>query len=780
MRRGLFILLVFLFPVIAYSQQAAPSVVPRLLQIKLKESDVAKVQASRLSVSGDSVVSIGIQRLDVLNQQFGVSKMRRVFPYAGKYEEKYRKYGLHLWYELVLDEGVDPVLAVDFYKSTGAIEDAEPVYKVVRITGLSNSLDIDTSTYTTYQASSSGISRSATVNDPTISKQWHYHNDGSIAGSLAGVDIGLFDAWDVTMGASNIIVAVLDGGVDYAHTDLAANMWKNTAEIPGNGIDDDDNGYIDDIYGYDFYEDTEVITADKHGTHVAGTIAAVSNNGIGVAGVAGGSGSGDGVRIMSCQIFEANGPNGATSADIHRAFLYAANNGAVICQNSWGYDTPGYQSALDLDAIRYFINEAGTDENGNPRSGTPMVGGIVIFAAGNNANKIGYTPTNKYYPQAYDEVVAVSAIGPNGRRAVYANYGDWVDITAPGGHYPAAQNQQIYSTIPGNGYGYDAGTSMACPHVSGVAALILAKYGSSTYTPDMLRNRLLASARSLEELEPTYAPQMGTGLLDALSALNWIHATQITLNQSSLSMLDKHTAQLTANVLPLNASSKSVVWSSSDPNCVSVDNDGNIQAFYDGGRSATITATTADGGLTATCNITVHRERIFISETRLKLLSGQTAQLTAAIVPTNIHGRQILWSSSNPACVTVDTNGKLAALCDGGKSAIITARSDDGELVATCEVLINTKVTAPEGFSPNNDGHNDLFRLVLQENVKYTLKVFDKSGQLHYESADYQNNWNGIANKGPVKGKKVAVGTYYYILTSHEGLAKRGYVIVKY
>lgn len=778
MRRSFFILLVLLFPIAAYAQQAVPPVVPRLLQVKLKESDVAKVQASRLSVSADSSVSVGIQRLDVLNQQFGVSKMQRVFPYAGEYEAKHRKYGLHLWYELVLDEGVDPALAADFYKATGEIEDAEPVYQIKRIVGLSENQD--TTRYTSREIISSGISRSAVPNDPQLSKQWHYHNDGSIAGSVAGVDINLFDAWDITMGSTDIIVAVMDGGIDYMHEDLAANMWINTGEISGNNDDDDGNGYKDDIHGYDFYGKTGDVTADTHGTHVAGTIAAVNNNSKGVAGVAGGTVGGNGVRLMSCQIFEAMpGTGSASSTDIERAFVYAADNGAVISQNSWGYDTPGYQNATDLRAIKYFINEAGTDAHGNPRPNTPMVGGIVIFASGNNARFPGYNPANKYYPQAYDEVIAVAAVGPDGKRASYSNYGDWVDITAPGGHM-SPLNNQVYSTLPGNSYGYDVGTSMACPHVSGVAALILSQYGTSTYTPDMLRDRLLISACSLKELDPVAAPQMGAGLVDAHKALAWVHVTGIALNHTSLNILDTHTAQLSANILPLNASNKKVVWTSSNPSCVSVDENGEIKAFYNGGQSATITARTVDGNFEATCVVTVHKEQLSISETVLKLLNGQEARLTAAIVPTNIANRQILWSSSNPACVSVDSNGNVTALCNGGQSATITARSDDGELEVTCEVLIYTEVSVPEGFSPNNDGHNDLFKLVLQENIKYTLRVFDKSGQLHYESLDYQNKWDGVANKGPVKGKKVSVGTYYYVLTNHEGLVKRGYVVIKY
>jgi gliding motility-associated-like protein len=749
-----------------FAQRTPYSVEPKLLRLKIKDADEAKVRSGRLSVSSDSTVKVGIRRLDVLNEQFGVSNMRRVFPDAGKYEAKHRKYGLHLWYELVLDEDVDPVLAAGFYKATGIVDEAEPVYRVMRIN------DVSTNSQDSVHSPSSGISRSSFTDDPDFSKQWHYYNDGAITGSVAGVDINLPDAWDITMGSQDIIVAAIDGGIDYNHLDLTANMWVNTAEIPGNGIDDDGNGYVDDYYGYNFYDDIGNILADKHGTHVAGTISAVNNNGIGVAGVAGGPGGGNGVRLMSCQIFEANGVGGATSTDVQRAFMYAADHGAVICQNSWTFN----QDPLLLEGIRYFINEAGTDENSDPLPNTPMVGGVVLFAAGNQGS------SNRYYPQAYPEVTAVAAIGHDGKRASYSNYGDWVDISAPGGHKPpsTSSSRWIYSTLPGDTYGYDVGTSMACPHVSGVAALILAKHGHEAYTPDSLRARLYASARSLADLEPDYANRMGAGLVDALRALQWVHVSSVALDRTSINLLDGHTTRLIADVQPVNAGNNKVVWSSSKPDCVSVDEDGNIRAFYDKGRSAVITARSVDGGHEATCTVSIFKERVDISDSSVKIMEGQKTRLTASIRPTNIFNRQILWKSSDPSCVSVDSNGNIEALRKGGRSAIITAYSDDGDIEALCTVEVYTEVMVPEGFSPNNDGYNDLFTIILQEGEKYNLRVFDKSGRLHYEGIDYQNNWDGIANKGVNKGKKVPVGTYYYILKSRDEPVKRGYVIIKY
>ena len=145
------------------------------------------------------------------------------------------------------------------------------------------------------------------MNDPLLQDQWHYQNDGTLAYSKKGADINLFKALEITHGSPNVIVAIVDGGIDINHEDLAANIWINTAEKNGtSGKDDDGNGYKDDVYGWNFVDNSATIVPHSHGTHVAGTVAAVNNNGKGVCGVAGGSGHGDGVRLMSCQIFTPN------------------------------------------------------------------------------------------------------------------------------------------------------------------------------------------------------------------------------------------------------------------------------------------------------------------------------------------------------------------------------------------------------------------------------------------------------------------------------------------
>ena len=221
-------------------------------------------------------------------------------------------------------------------------------------------------------------------NDPELEWQWHYYNDGSLDPELCkdGADINLLNAWKYTAGDNRVIVAVCDGGVMANHPDLADNMWVNEAEMSGAaGVDDDGNGYVDDIHGYNFVADSGNVTADDHGTHVAGTISAVNNNGFAVCGIAGGTGNGDGVRLMSLQIFE--GEDGCYQHQLAQAFKYAADNGAVIINNSWGYDVAGYKNDGEYEqwdsvlknAIEYFETNAGLD-------GT-MTGGVAIFAAGN-------------------------------------------------------------------------------------------------------------------------------------------------------------------------------------------------------------------------------------------------------------------------------------------------------------------------------------------------------------------------------------------------------------
>ncbi|MBO7312322.1 MAG: S8 family serine peptidase, partial [Alistipes sp.] len=389
--------------------------------------------------------------------------------------------------------------------------------------------------------------------DPNLAQQWHYNNDGTVdfPNAKAGADINLFSAWKHTAGRNDVIVAVVDEGVCYTHEDLAANMWVNKGEVAGNGVDDDGNGYIDDIHGYNF-ADGGKITWNKakdsgHGTHVAGTVAAVNNNGIGVCGVAGGTGKGDGVRIMSCQIMS-NGDS-AGPATTAEAIEYAADNGACVLQNSWGFEAGAIgndymfetgQTGVEIKAFEYFMKKKNCEA---------LDGGIVIFAAGNDSKSVAG------YPAAWNKLIAVTAIAPDGLPTHYTCYDRGCNVAAPGGEYGPQVSKPgcVLSTLPpdvpgakGAKYALYQGTSMACPHVSGIAALAISyalDNGIKMSLPE-LKDIIVSSVRNLNDFMDTnfktnydpysagsqinlasYKNKMGTGLIDAERVLMAVRGT---------------------------------------------------------------------------------------------------------------------------------------------------------------------------------------------------------------------------------------------------------------
>ena len=332
-------------------------------------------------------------------------------------------------------------------------------------------------------------------NDPELEWQWHYYNDGSLSELCSpGADINLLNAWKYTAGDNRVIVAVCDGGIDTDNKDLADNMWVNEAELNGqSGKDDDGNGYIDDVYGYNFVKNKGLVTADDHGTHVAGTISAVNNNGFAVCGIAGGTGNGDGVRLMSIQIFEGN--DGCYSSDIARGVKYAADNGAVIINNSWGYDPGIYYGDNEYESWDSVLKNAFTYFKNNARLEGAMEGGLVVFAAGNE------TYSEASYPGAYRDYISVSAMSSDHKATYYTNYGPGVNVCAPGGdaNYAGWLTISSVSITEKDGYEYMQGTSMACPHVSGCAALAVSyalKQGY-TLTADELHRLILTSVHDI-------------------------------------------------------------------------------------------------------------------------------------------------------------------------------------------------------------------------------------------------------------------------------------------
>ncbi|MGC1240370.1 MAG: S8 family serine peptidase [Chryseosolibacter sp.] len=472
-----------------------------VVRIKLSEPLASELERKTITTDATGEVVTGVETLDQLNRQFSVRRFTRVFPHAGKNEARHRKYGLHLWYEMNTDRNIPVSAIIQSYQSQNHILKAEPVYKKAIVGSDAGNFGprvVAEKSEEKFLPSSS--------NDPLLGSQWHYNNTGQTAGR-PGADISLIDAWKVETGNKNVIIAVTDQGIQANHVDLAANMWVNTGETAGNNVDDDNNGYIDDVHGYSFIDRTGDIPPGSHATHVAGTVAAVTNNSVGVAGVAGGSGQGDGVRLMSCAVF----PEEGSGDGFAEAYVYSADNGAVISQNSWGYTFPGVYETVVLEAIDYFIAEAGKDANGIQTG--PMNGGLMIFSAGNE-NDDGH-----YYPAFYEPVVAVASSTHRDLKALYSNYGDWIDITAPGGETYDTEDEGVISTLPNNQYGAFMGTSMACPHVSGVAGLILSKFSKSGFRPETLRQRLLHSVDDIYSLNPAYVGKLGTGRLNAARAL---------------------------------------------------------------------------------------------------------------------------------------------------------------------------------------------------------------------------------------------------------------------
>ena len=433
--------------------------------VLFSEEITAQIEAS-LELGLLRTKSAGI---DDMLEQMGVTSMERLFPHAGEYEIRTRREGLHRWYVLKYSELVPFTKANDGLGSLPGIEIVEPVRKI-KIQDFND------------------LSRDL----------WGLNN---VSNPL--YDINVTPVWkDYTTGNPDVIVAVVDEGVQLNHPDLAANCLKT--------------GH------YNAYDNSSTIFSGDHGTHVAGTIAAVGNNGVGVVGVAGGDSAAGklGVKIMSCQIFKET-PEGMVSsaAASAAAIKHGADNGAVISQNSWGYvfDANGDGQVTgdelkeaqrttilssDKAAVDYFIKYAGCDNEGNQLKTSPMKGGVVIFAAGND--NIAYGS-----PADYEGVIAVGAIARDGSKSSFSNYGDWVDLAAPG--------TDILSTVTGSGYRSMNGTSMACPHVSGVAALVVSYWGGAGFTNDMLKEKLLKGSN------PTAIPasyRIGT-LVDARGAITY-------------------------------------------------------------------------------------------------------------------------------------------------------------------------------------------------------------------------------------------------------------------
>lgn len=551
----------------------------------LDQTQMSKTRSGKATRSG---IPSTDEVLDIL----GSYSFERVFPVDANTEARTREAGLHLWYTVKFDKSTDLKAAAERLKQLGEVTKVQTNGRIKRAYN-TDSKRIYLSDKALQQKATRAAA-SGEPNDPGFAYQWHYRNLGAgnygfenlndnQAGAEAGCDVNAVEAWKTCVGDPSIIVAVLDEGVMYTHPDLEPNMWCNPGETTqGEKADGDGNGYEGDLHGYNFVEESGNITWSDandsgHGTHVAGTIAAANNNGIGVSGVAGGDGTpNSGVKIMSCQIF--SGQNSVTLAGEARAIKYAADNGAVILQCSWGYNssesselsgyTPGPATEkewaetypLEKEALDYFINNAGSP-NG------VIDGGIAVFAAGNEY------AGNPAFPGAYSKCVSVASLAADYTPACYTDFGSLVTLSAPGGdleyygkigetedEYWAETGEQkgaVLSTLVKNGqpaYGYMEGTSMACPHVSGVAALGLAYavkqnrhyraadfislmkksvkdldshyQNGATKTYYMNHTTVGASPETIELSK--YIGKMGAGLIDAAQLLNGIQNKELS------------------------------------------------------------------------------------------------------------------------------------------------------------------------------------------------------------------------------------------------------------
>jgi subtilisin family serine protease len=305
----------------------------------------------------------------------------------------------------------------------------------------------------------------AVPNDSQFGNLWGMRNIGQTVNSdpgVSGADSRAHLAWDTYTGDANFVIAVIDDGTNNTHPDLAANMWSNPGEVAGNGLDDDGNGLVDDTWGWDFYQGDSSPYNTKHGTHTAGTVGAVGNNGTGVAGV-----------MWRCKLMALRflGPNGGYTSDAISCVQYLTQKQVKVSNNSWGGG--GFSQGL-YDAIAASRN----------------VGHLFVAAAGNSGINSDSSPA---YPGAYnlDNIINVAATDNNDGRASFSNYGaSTVDIGAPG--------VNILSTYGTSGYSYLNGTSMACPHVAGAAALVYSANPSYSYT--QVKNRLMSTARAVSSL----------------------------------------------------------------------------------------------------------------------------------------------------------------------------------------------------------------------------------------------------------------------------------------
>lgn len=482
-----FFILIMLVCVWSSTMFAQTETEPNVVIVKFDRSFVEnELKPNFKKKSPDAVPSVKSKSISMLNQKHAVKKYIPVFITDPRYAERHKEFDLDLFYriEYSTNETVEEVCQ-SFAQGTEVLL-AEPNF-------LNSTTEV--------------VEKKP--NDPEYALQWGFKNE-----DYPGLDINIEEAWQITTGHPDVIVGIIDNCVEHTHKDISSNMWYNFNEIPYNGIDDDGNGYVDDFLGWNFRDGNDNVgpdadVDDSHGTHVAGMVAARSNNGMGIAGAAGGWGNEKGVRMMFFRTGQRNDAGDDRIVYGYQSMVYAADNGAAIVQCSWG----GFSlSATGRTSIEYFQRYGG---------GTALNGGLVVAAVGNNDSNV------LFYPSCAPNVLTVGAMTNIGSRSSFSNYGTWVDICAPG--------TNIYSSVPYNQYGMKNGTSMACPIVSGVAALTLSAaldLPMSLRTPAWLSDVLTRTATQNWWKEDNHSSLIGP-LLNAGAAVKYARdfAEDPTANQ---------------------------------------------------------------------------------------------------------------------------------------------------------------------------------------------------------------------------------------------------------
>ncbi len=426
---------------LSQTKNLQPEIVPGVVAVKIKSSAAAQTLAMANTITG-------LSSLDAKLQRFGATSVQKMFRHK-PIPPNSNIPDISRILKVRIPERLSPVMVARELEGDPNVEYAEPVY-VRRLL--------------------------AVPNDPMYAQQQHLPQ------------IHAPEAWNIQKGDSTVLIAIVDTGVDYHHEDLAANVWTNESEANGAvGVDDDGNGFVDDIHGWDFGDGDADPTppppgtnAAGHGTHVAGIACAVTNNGIGVAGVS-----------WNCEYMPIKAADDNNTLWIWNGFegiVYAADNGADVISNSWG----GYEFLQwEQDVINYAYSK----------------GAVVVCGAGNDNGEIAF------YPAAYQHVVSVAAVSVNDLKTGYSSFGPWIDISAPGG----SQGAWILSTVPGNRYAGGWGTSMATPVVSGVCGLVKSLHPN--WTNDQIVRQVLLSVDNIEALNPQYRNRLGHGRVNAYRAL---------------------------------------------------------------------------------------------------------------------------------------------------------------------------------------------------------------------------------------------------------------------